>query len=129
MQGRVSSGGIQEINFQLNLRGGMNKKPDQKWKRYFQRSHQSFDKAPENFAEYNNNFTSPIQKTYDRSGGSALPHTMLRDDPLALGGRWPGCEGTALNTWVGLVADKKHGHKSRNNIKWETTLREKKGYS
>ena len=38
--------------------------------------------------------------------------------------RWPGCEGTALNTWEHLVSDKKYGHKSRGQIKWETTLRE-----
>jgi len=128
MQGRVSSGGVPEINWQLNLRNSLSGYPDKKWKRYCQRPHQSFDMAKENFNNdnYKNQNNSPILKQYERNQ-SSLPMATLRDTPLKLD-IWPGCEGTALNTWEALVSDKKHGHKSRDSIKWETTLREKEGY-
>jgi len=123
---RVSSGGAPEINWQLNLRNGTHRKPDSRWKRYFQKPHQSFELAPTNFENYKKQNISPAHLKYDRSM-SALPMATIRDMPLKQD-RWPGCEGTALNTWEHLVADRTHGHKSRKNIEWETTLREKKGY-
>ncbi|CAD7960149.1 unnamed protein product, partial [Amoebophrya sp. A120] len=63
---RVSGGGYSEINWQLNLRGGKAGKPDLKWKRYFSKSHQSFDLAKTNFADgqYEEKFTNP--KTQER---------------------------------------------------------------
>lgn len=123
---RQTSGGASEINWSLNLRGSMSAKPDMKWKRYFQRSHQSFDMAQDNFKAYGATNISPQQKSLERSATS-LPIATIRDNALKQD-RWPGCEGTALNNWEHLVADKEHGHKSRNNIRWETTLREHKNY-
>jgi len=95
-QGRVSSGGCPEINWQLNLRGGSSGKPDKAWGRYFTRPNQAF---------------------------SSTPSSTIRDTALKMD-RWPGCEGTAGNTWEHLINDRSHGHKSRNQIRWETTLRE-----
>jgi len=123
---RVSSGGYSEINWQLNLRGGKAGKPDLKWKRYFSKSHQSFDLAPSNFENYDKQFISPAQKKLERSQ-NALPISTIRDMPIEMK-RWPGCEGSATNNWEHLIADRKHGHKSRNNMKFEATLREKAGY-
>ncbi|CAD7940094.1 unnamed protein product [Amoebophrya sp. A25] len=117
---RVSGGGFSEVNWQLNLRGGSSGKPDLKWKRYFSKPHQSFDMAPTNFENYGG-WISPSHKKHERNN-NALPISTIRDMPLDLK-RWPGCEGTATNNWEHLTTDRKHGHKSRNNMKWETTLR------
>ena len=80
----------------------------------------------ENFPKYGNQNVSPPATKWERNQTS-LPIATIRDIPLQQV-RWPGCEGTALNTWEHMVADKVHGHKSRNNIRWEVTLREHKGY-
>lgn len=128
---RVSSGNTENVGWTLNLRGGLQNKPDKQWKRYFTKPHKSFDMAKETlksdeYRDMNTSVRLAANQKFERNQ-NALPIETIRDQPIVFY-RWPGCEGTALNTWHDLANDKKHGHKSRMNIKWETTLREKEGY-
>lgn len=123
---RVSSGDAPSIDWQLNLRGGLHQKPDVQWRRYFTRSHKSFDMAAENCArdnpEYQKSHITPQDRRFDPNTG-AISIGTIRKDPISFK-RWPGCEGTHVGNWRHLIEDRQRGHKSKRQLEWETTLRE-----
>jgi hypothetical protein len=129
---RVSSGDSQNIDWQLNLRGGHHQKPDVQWRRYFTRPQVSFDMLKENCArdnpEYQKSMITPQDRRVDPNMGAVLgakaksAHGNMAD-PISFK-RWPGCEGTHVGNWRHLLDDRKRGHKSKKTIMWETTLRE-----
>jgi len=122
---RVSSGTSDMIDFQMGLRDGSHQKTDDQWRRYFSRPQVSFDMMKENCSAENQAYqkchTTPQDRRPDRRA-SALPLEMVRDDPISFK-RWPGAEGTQVGQWVHLINDRRHGHKSRGQIKAETTMR------
>eukprot|EP00747_Dinoflagellata_sp_TGD_P161857 gnl/TRDRNA2_/TRDRNA2_178829_c0_seq1.p1 gnl/TRDRNA2_/TRDRNA2_178829_c0~~gnl/TRDRNA2_/TRDRNA2_178829_c0_seq1.p1 ORF type:complete len:330 (+),score=53.16 gnl/TRDRNA2_/TRDRNA2_178829_c0_seq1:110-1099(+) len=123
---RVSGGSAHGIDWQLNLRDGTHQKPDDKWKRYFSRGFVSFDMMAENVNKdneaYHKSFTTPQDRRPDRNSG-ALPVASIREDPISFR-RWPGCEGTQVGQWRHLIEDRRHGHKSKKQMQFESTLRE-----
>lgn len=123
---RVSSGPAFTIDWQLNLRDSMHKKPDDKWRRYFTRPQQTFDMMKENCsasnAEYQKSHITPQDRRMDRRSG-AISIATIRDDPLSFK-RAHGCEGTHVGQWRHLIEDRSRGHKTRRQLAHETTLRE-----
>lgn len=124
---RVSAGSAPNIDWQLNLRGGLHGKEfDTKWRRHHARVHQSFDMMKENCSATNEAFQNsqitPQDRRPDRSN-SALPIATIRDDPISFK-RWAGCEGTQVGQWLHLIEDHSRGYKTRRHIQFETTMRE-----
>jgi len=126
---RGTSGAAHMVDWQLNLRGGMHRKPDAKWRRYFSRPQKSFDAIKENCGRDNETYqtsqVTPRDNRPDRRAG-CITIEHIRDDPLATK-RWAGCEGTQVGQWQHLIEDRKHGMKNRSQLAHETTIREVPG--
>eukprot|EP00933_Yihiella_yeosuensis_P037321 TRINITY_DN3121_c0_g4_i1.p1 TRINITY_DN3121_c0_g4~~TRINITY_DN3121_c0_g4_i1.p1 ORF type:complete len:329 (+),score=42.72 TRINITY_DN3121_c0_g4_i1:121-1107(+) len=126
---RRSGGAAQEIDWQLNLRGGLHQREfEGKWRRHYARPQRSFDMMKENCAAdndaYQNSQITPQDRRPDRREG-AISIATIRDDPISFR-RWPGCEGTEVGAWRHLVDDRSRGYKARRHIAHEVTLRENK---
>mmetsp|Transcript_45864 Transcript_45864/g.132316 ORF Transcript_45864/g.132316 Transcript_45864/m.132316 type:complete len:334 (-) Transcript_45864:169-1170(-) len=127
--GTRCAGPAHTINWMLNLRDGLHRNehaPEQQWRRHCLRSHQSFDMMAENCSRtneaYQRSHITPQDRRPDRRSGAIAIET-IRDDPISFK-RYPGCEGTQVGQWRHLVEDKRFGHKIRQHIRYETTLRE-----
>lgn len=123
---RVSSGSAHMVDWQLNLRDGYHRKPDDKWRRHHTRPQQSFDMMAENCAasnqQYQSSHITPQDRRPDRRA-TALPMETIRDDPISFR-RNPGCEGTEVGQWEHLIQCRRYGHKARRQLGHETTLRQ-----
>jgi len=126
---RVSSGAAHTVDWQLNLRDGLHRTehgPENRWRRHYARSHQSFDMMKENCSqtneEYQRSHITPQDRRPDRRSG-AISIETIRDDPISFK-RFEGCEGTHVGQWRHLIDHRRFGHKSRRQMKYETTLRE-----
>lgn len=119
---RKSGGAAHNIDWQLNLRGGLHadefKQPG--WRRHYARGHHSFDLLAER--QNDGDEVTPPYRVPDRHTG-AISCATIRDDPISFR-RWPGCEGTNAGQWRHLLEDRRYGHKARRQIQHETTLRE-----
>lgn len=129
---RVSSGSANNIDWQLNLRGGLHQAEfNTSWKRHYARPQQSFDMMKENCAADNDAYQksniTPQDRRMDRSATS-INIATIRDDPISFR-RWAGCEGTQVGQWRHLIEDTSRGYKSRRALQHETTYREKTGDS
>lgn len=123
---RRTSGAAHMVDWQLNLRGGLQShKPDAKWRRYFSKPQQSFDAIKENCgpdnAAYQESHVTPRHKKPDRRAGG-LTIEQIRNEPFAAQ-RLAGCEGTQVGQWGHLIKDKKHGAKHRSQLAHETSIR------
>lgn len=84
---RVSSGGPNSVDWQLNLRGGLHRAEfkNTAWRRHHARPQQSFDMMKENCSADNVDFmkfqTTPQDRRPDRRSG-ALPCETIRDEPF-----------------------------------------------
>lgn len=89
---RVSSGSAHSLDWQLQLRNGLHRHERAtegefatKWRPHYARGQVSFDRSQENCSKDNelywHSFTTPQDRRPDRSN-SALPITMIRDDPI-----------------------------------------------
>lgn len=125
---RLSSG-PQAVDWQLNLRGGVGRKPEDGWRRYFQRPASSFDvrrdKGGAASETYRSSSVTPEERKPDRHRG-AVKVAGLREDPINLQ-REAGCEGTEVGQWLHLLRDTSSGTKARSQLIFETTLRELPG--
>lgn len=124
---RLSSGAAHTIDWQLNLRGSDYHKTDNKWRRYFQRPAQSFDRISENRRdeEYRRKYeaspTTPMDSDIDRRTG-AMPVATRRETPGAFD-RCPGCEGAQVGQWRHMLLPSARGT-NRDAISTQTTLRD-----
>lgn len=127
---RVSSGAAPTIDWQLNLRGGLHGNEFQTtWRRHHARPQQSFDMMKENCSAdneaYQKSQITPQDRRPDRRSG-AISIATIRDDPISFK-RWAGCEGTQVGQWLHLIEDHSKGYKTRRQVQFETTMREKPG--
>eukprot|EP00435_Cladocopium_sp_Y103_P061280 s945_g22.t4 len=125
---RLSSGSRPHtVDWQLNLRGGAGRKPEEGWRRYFTRKQASFDAiarncTPENEA-YKRRLGTPFDHSFDRNLG-AIKCATIRDVPLSFE-RAKGCEGAQAGQWRHIFQAKPAA--TRPQLKHLTSLREMPG--
>eukprot|EP00931_Biecheleriopsis_adriatica_P055643 TRINITY_DN32947_c0_g1_i1.p1 TRINITY_DN32947_c0_g1~~TRINITY_DN32947_c0_g1_i1.p1 ORF type:complete len:316 (+),score=58.22 TRINITY_DN32947_c0_g1_i1:83-1030(+) len=127
---RLSSGRTHTVDWQLNLRGGTGRKPEEGWRRHFTKPQASFDVAQERCSKgatgkeaeaYQNQPGTPLDRSFDRNRG-AIKTATQRDFPASFQ-RAPGCEGAQVGMWRHLLAEPQV---TRQTMEYATTLREQK---
>ncbi|CAJ1428743.1 unnamed protein product [Effrenium voratum] len=124
---RLSSGNTQSVDWQLGLRGGQKKHPEEGWRRYFTRKQASFDHiarncTPDNEA-YQSRIGTPFDHSFDRHQG-AMKTATIRDTPISFE-RAKGCEGAQAGQWQHIFHSRPAA--TRLQLQHLTSLREMPG--
>eukprot|EP00933_Yihiella_yeosuensis_P013019 TRINITY_DN12263_c2_g1_i1.p1 TRINITY_DN12263_c2_g1~~TRINITY_DN12263_c2_g1_i1.p1 ORF type:complete len:334 (+),score=37.93 TRINITY_DN12263_c2_g1_i1:73-1002(+) len=130
-QVRVSSGATHTVDWQMNLRGGIGRRPEEGWRRYFSKKQPTFDAiqevcSPTNEA-YQKRANTPDCCSFDRSKGG-IKIATIRDTPASFH-RSSGCEGSQGGIWRHMKqGEPGRPAADRNTVQHQSSLRVQKGY-